>query len=85
MPADPYEERKRYYEVKLMEAQLEKILDEREKIRADLEESRMRWEKGLHDMKMDEKRFNQQWWTVLVAGLGAIAAWATWWTAHGAH
>jgi hypothetical protein len=63
-----------------------------EKIRSDMEESRKRWEKGLHDMEMDrqklaleQKRFNQQWWTVLIAALAAMATYLTWWTTHVPH
>jgi hypothetical protein len=61
--------------------------ESRKRFDRDMEESRRRWEKGLHDMEMDrqklaleQKRFNQQWWTVVVAAIGAGAAYLTWWT-----
>jgi hypothetical protein len=100
MPADPYEEWKRYWELKLLEAQVDKILDERDKMRLDiaasnkrweldLEESRRRWDKYIKDSALDEKRFKVQVWTTIIGGLGAIVAGAgvflTWWTTHAPH
>ena len=67
---------------------MEKALEDREKIRADVEEIRFRINKGFRDLEMDDKRFKVQVWTAIIGGLavivGGFTAWATWWS-HGAH
>ncbi len=100
---EPHEELKLAWELELMSVTIDKTRIDIEKIRADLddsrkrwdrdmEDSRKRWEKGLHDMEMDrqklaleQKPFNQQWWTVLIAALAAMATYLTWWTTHTPH
>ncbi len=74
MPADPYEEWKRYWELKLLEAQVDKILDEREKMRVEIDDAKIRWDKYIKDSALGEKRFKVQAWTTIIGGLGAIVA-----------
>ncbi len=45
MQANPYEEWKHYGEVKLLEAHVDKILDEREKMRVEIDHAKIRWDK----------------------------------------
>jgi hypothetical protein len=68
---------------------VDKILDEREKMRVEIDDAKVRWDKYIKDSALDEKRFKVQVWTTIIGGLGAIVAGAgvllTWWTTHVPH
>ena len=81
MPLEPHEELKLSWELKWLEVQVDRALDDREKIRQDInesrlrmDESRLRMDKFMRDQTMDDKRFKVQVWRVVCTGAGVVVA-----------
>jgi hypothetical protein len=98
MPAlEPHEELKLAWELELMSVTIDKTRFDIEKIQQDTAETRLRIDKALADLKLDQDRFQldqRRFWLqvggIVVTALGVIvaafAAGATWWNyLHVAH
>jgi hypothetical protein len=90
MPAlEPHEELKLLWELELMSVTIDKTRLDIERIRSDIEDSRKRWDKTMHGVRMDEKRFVAQVAgmviTAIVVVVAAFAAGATWWNFFHTH